>query len=175
MFGNKEIGVITFSYNSDELFNDVGILSAYMAKSINLAAVDEFSVSDDEKDLYNVCVKQALPNIYEAMLKISTGVEDAFNDSAKVLKNETDGLFRKAGTYVELSIEDNDAYNKNVLSIVEATLSTCLKYGILTEFYSIRLNADLYALAKEKFNNSLYQLKQRLFQLKKKTISSQLD
>ena len=72
---------ITFSYKNEEMFNDVSLLSAYMTK--NLAGdkgsmMDEFTITDDEKDVYEVCVKQALPSIYESMLKISFGVTDAF-------------------------------------------------------------------------------------------------
>jgi hypothetical protein len=66
-------GKITFSYNSDELFNDVGILSAYMTKNIITDkgdALDEFAISDDEREVFEVCVKQTLPNIYETLMKM---------------------------------------------------------------------------------------------------------
>ena len=80
MFGNKKEGVITFYYESNDLFNDVGILSAYLAKNIMAeSAVDKYSITDDEKELYEACLKQAVPNIYEAMLKMTSGVENAFD------------------------------------------------------------------------------------------------
>lgn len=178
MFGNKETGNITFYYDSDKLFNDVSLMSAYMTK--NLASdrgslMDEFNISDDEKDIYKVCVRQTLPNIYEAMLKITSGVENAFEDEAIVATEETSGLKRGVGTYIEFTMQDNDAYNDNVLNLIDATLLNCIKYGVLSEFYSICVNVDLQRTAQDKFTTSLFQLKQRLFQLKKKTISSQLS
>lgn len=210
MFG-KETGKITFYYNSEKLFNDVSLMSAYMTKNLKSeagSAMDEFSISDDERDIYDVCVRQALPNIYETMMKITSGDGNAFDDAfvvnlgdeRKTTENkdddgtvvsvtENDEKFengvdvnakentfgRFAGKYVEFTMVNNDAYNKNVLNLVDATLLNCLKHGILAEFYSICVNAELYRIAQDKFTTSLFQLKQRLFQLKKKVVSSQLS
>lgn len=178
MFGNKETGNITFYYDSEKLFNDVSLMSAYMTK--NLASekgslMDEFNISDDEQDIYKVCVRQTLPNIYETMMKITSGVDNAFDDEVVVAGSESDGLKRTAGTYIEFTMQDNEAYNENVLNLVDATLLNCLKYGVLAEFYSICVNGDLHRIAQDKFTTSLFQLKQRLFQLKKKVVSSQLS
>lgn len=178
MFGNKETGNITFYYNSDKLFNDVSLMSAYMTKNLaneNGSLMDEFSISDDEQDIYKVCVRQTLPNIYETMMKITSGVDNAFEDEVVVSATETDSLNREAGTYIEFTMQDNEAYNDNVLNLVDATLLNCLKYGVLAEFYAICVNGDLYRIAQDKFTTSLFQLKQRLFQLKKKVVSSQLS
>ena len=178
MFGNKTTGNITFYYDSDKLFNDVSLMSAYMTKNLKNeagSAMDEYSISDDEKDIYGVCVRQTLPNIYETMMKITSDDGTAFSDDVKVGDNDETGLGRNAGTYIEFNIMDNDAYNDNVLSLVDATLLNCLKHGILAEFYSICVNGDLYRIAQDKFTTSLFQLKQRLFQLKKKSVSSQLS
>lgn len=177
MFGKNQ-GIITFYYDSDKLFNDVSLMSAYMTKNLKSetgSMMDEFSISDDEKDVYKVCVRQTLPNIYETMIKITSGVVDAFDDDATVSDKESTGLGREAGTYIEFTIQDNEAYNDNVLNLVDATLLNCLKHGILAEFYSICVNGDLFRIAQDKFTTSLFQLKQRLFQLKKKAVSSQLS
>lgn len=178
MFGNKETGKITFYYNSEVLFSDVSLMSAYMTKNLaneSGSLMDEFNISDDEKDIYKVCIRQTLPNIYETMMKITSGIDNAFEDEVTVSTQESDGLKRSAGTYIELTMQDNEAYNSNVLSLVDATLLNCLKYGVLAEFYSICVNADLYRLANDKFTANLFQLKKRLFQLKKKSVSSQLS
>lgn len=171
MVGYKNYGEITFYYDSDRLFDEIGLLSAYMVK--NLPAenrLDEFSISDDEKDVYDVCVKQALPNIYETLVKLSSGIQNAFNPKAE----EPGCECRHAGTYIELTIRDNSAYNENVLGLVDTTIEDCLKYGILTEFYSININPDLLKLAKSKFSDCLLLLNQRLFQLKKKAVSAHI-
>ena len=153
-------------------------MSAYMTKNLKTevgSVMDEFNISDDERDIYDVCVRQALPNIYETMMKITSGVDNAFSDEIELTTDETDGLKRAKGKYIEFNIQNNDAYNSNVLNLVDATLLNCLKYGILAEFYSICVNVDLHRIAQDKFTTSLFQLKQRLFQLKKKVVSSQLS
>lgn len=178
MFGNKETGKITFYYDSEKLFNDVSLMSAYMTKNLTSESgslMDEYNISDDEKDIYGVCVRQTLPNIYETMMKITSGVDNAFDDEVIVSTPESDGLKRSAGKYIEFNMVDNDAYNENVLNLVDATLLNCLKYGVLAEFYAICVNGDLHRLAQDKLTTSLFQLKQRLFQLKKKVVSSQLS
>ena len=174
MFGNKKDGEITFYYNSDSLFNDVSILSAYMTKNIaseSASVIDELVITDDEKEVYEVCVKQSLPNIWETLMKMSSGVSDAFS-FVVIPSNEETGLKRPAGSYVEFTILDNKAYNNNVLELVNATLYDCIKYGVLTEFYSINTHAGLQGLSQSKFANSMLLLNQRLFQLKKKCVPS---
>ena len=175
MFTNKS-EKITFSYNASDVFNDICLMSAYMAKSLSndAAAIDEFSITEDERELYNVCVKQALPNIYEVMVKMSMGIDNAFSSDVKVEDKGNDPLNREVGTYIELNVANNNAYNSNALSIVDSTINDCIKYGVLAEFYTMNINIELQKIAQSKLNNSLSQLKNRLFQLKKKTMSSLL-
>lgn len=173
MVGNKSEGTITFSYDIKELFNDVSLLSAYMTKNIMVgenSALDQFCITDDEEDVFKVCLKQALPNIYDAFLKISTGLEEAFTDNAVVSTKESTGLKRNTGTYVEFNIKDNKAYNKSLLSIVDTTLRDCINYGTLVEFYSVCVNDGLMSLANAKYTQNIVKLNQRLFQLKKKPV-----
>ena len=173
MKGNKKEGEITFYYDSKKLFNDVSLLSAYMVKNLAKetgSMLDEFAISEDEKNVYDVCVEQALPNIWEILLKVSNYVEDAFG-IVEVKVKENSGLKRDVGTYVEFNIQNNGSYNENVLALVDSTLGECVKYGVLSEFYSINVNADLHKIARAKFSNGLNQLNSRLFQLKKKPIS----
>ena len=166
MVNHTKRGEITFSYENDSLFNDVSLLSAYMAKNIVSEAgsmLDEFCITEDEREIYNECLKQSLPNVYEAVMRIASCSDGAFSDGTG--ENETT---------VKMSLIDNSAYNHNVLTLIDSTLHNCIKYGVLVEFYSICINDGLYRIAKEKFDTNLFQLKQRLFQLKKKSVSSQL-
>lgn len=178
MVGNKDKGKLTFYYKDEELFNDVSMLSAYMAKSVVSDAgnvLDDFAITEDERDVYELCVKQTLPNIYEVLVKMCTGVENAFNDNVVIENDETTGLKRTKGKYIELTINDNGAYNKNVLPLVNATINDCLTYGVLVAFYSTIANGALLKLSQDKYSSSILLLNQRLFQLKKKLMSSVLD
>lgn len=155
----KSKGTITFSYTTADLFNDVGLVSAFMTKNLvneNGSVMDEFIITDDERELFDVCVKQTLPNIFDEMLKMTTCVKGYNND----------------GTTITFSVADNNAYNENALPLVEDTLFDCLKYGVLSEFYSICTNGALHAIVRGKYEEMLRLLNQRLYQLKKRSISS---
>lgn len=170
MYGYKGNGTITFYYDDSKMFNDVSLLSSFMAKSLSTpdaSVLDELSISVDERDVYTLCVKKALPNVYETMLKIASSATETFDDDDKVEETEPDGLIREPGTYIALTIHDNGCTNKNAIKLVDDTIETCLQYGILSEFYSISLNADLKSITQKKFAANLLQLQQRLFQLKK--------
>jgi hypothetical protein len=176
MFGNKTNGCLTFYYNSEELFNDVGILSAYMTKNLKNedgSLLDAFNITEDEREVYNVCVKQALPIIYENLVKLTSRIDDAFAEVV-VKESDADALNRTSGTYIEFNINDNGAYNKNVRTLINDTLYDCIKYGVLNEFYSICPNADLFRIANSKFAACLNNLNKRLFQLKKRSVASQI-
>ena len=174
MVGNKSKGTITFSYSSEELFNQAGILSSYMAKSLggDGAALDKFSITSDEQDIFNVCLKQSLTSVYNAIVKLTSGVNGALNDNVVVSADETSGLGRKQGTYVEITLKDNAAYNVNTLNIIEKTLKDCIVYGSLMSFYSVNINVDLYRISQTSFDTSMATLKKTLFHLSKKKTSS---
>lgn len=178
---------ILFYYPADDMFNEISLMSAFMTKNLSAdsSTVDDFSISDDERNLFDVCVRQTLPNIYETMLKITTPVEGAFDDAYVVTSttasggatttNDEYGADREDGTYIQICLLDNEAYNSNVLSLVDASLLNCVKHGILREFYSTCLNTDLYNISNNKFIEELTLLKKRLFQLKKKKAISSLS
>lgn len=181
---NPQPAKIVFLYNRDTLFNDVSLMSNYMSKNLSTkegnSLTDEYAISDDEKDLVEVSIRATLPDIYEAMTKITKAVVPAFDDN----KSEVAGTKGKdiggnnvtiaAGEYVEFYIMDNNGYNANVLTMVDASLYNALKQGVLKEFYSTVLQADFFKLCSERFLAELFKLKQRLFQLKKKTVVSNL-
>lgn len=154
----KDYGTISFVYDTDELFDAACLISSYITKSLiseQGGAADGFVMSDDERELFDVCVKKTVPNIFESMLKMTTA-ENSFSD------NNT----------IAFTIDDNNSYNENAVLLVDNTISECLKFGVLSEFYSICVNPDIQRISNEKYMESILLLNQRLFQLKKKPISS---
>ena len=73
------------------------------------------------------------------------------------------------------TILDNDAYNDNVLSVVDASLENCVKFGTLKEIYSTLPQPEFFNSCSNRFVGELFKLKQRLFQLKKKSVVSNLS
>lgn len=176
---------ILFYYNRDTLFDDVSLMSNFMAKNMTTQAgdslTDDYAISDDERDLFGVCVTACLPDIYEAMAKITNSIVPAFDDevtetgqtTGKDITGATVNV--TAGKYIEFYLLDNKAYNANVLTMVDSSLYNALKQGVLREFYSTVIQADFFKVCTERFIAELYKLKQRMFQLKKKTLASNIS
>ena len=161
-------GKIKFYYEKDTLFNDISLMSNYMCKNMTSkdgnSLTDEYAISDDERDLVDVSVRATLPDIYEAMVKITNSINSAFEDEDTV----------SGKTCVSFTIQDNEAYNGNVLTMVDASLYNCLKYGTLREVYSTITQTEFFNLCTARFLSELFKLKGRLFQLKKKSVVSSL-
>jgi len=188
----SEKNKILFYYNRDTLFNDVSLMSNYMAKNLSTkdgnALTDDYAISDDERDLVQVAIRATLPDIYESMAKITNAVIPAFDDDVQEYGPDATTGQRKttgediqeneitipAGHYVEFTLLDNGAYNANVLTMVDASLYNCVKHGTLKEIYSTIVNPDFFKLCADRFVAELFKLKQRLFQLKKKSVVSNL-
>lgn len=177
---------IVFLYDRSILFNDVSLMSNYMVKNLATkdgnSLTDEYAISGDEEDIVDVSIRAALPDLYESLTKITTAVVPAFDDKHTYGSSTTIGkditstdVTVDAGSYVEFYILDNQAYNANVITMVDASLYNALKYGVLKEVYSSIVNTDLYNLCNARFIAELLKLKQRLFQLKKKSVESNLN
>jgi len=177
---------IVFFYNRDTLFNDVSLMSNYMAKNLATkdgnSLTDDYAISGDEQDIVDVSIRAALPDIYEAMTKITTAVIPAFDDKHNYASSTTVGkdiennnVTAAAGDYVEFYILDNQAYNANVITMVDASLYNCLKQGVLKEFYSTVLQPEFFKVCADRFVSELFKMKNRLFQLKKKSVVSNLN
>lgn len=166
---------IKFLYNRDTLFNEVSLMSNYMSKNLSTkdgnALTDDYAISDDEKDLVNVSIRATLPDIYESMAKITNAISPAFDDDV----TEAGSGSIEAGHYVEFVLQDNGAYNDNVLTVVDASLYNCIKHGTLKEIYSTIVNPEFFKICAERFVAELFKLKTRLFQLKKKSVVSNLS
>lgn len=152
-------GVIVFTYPKGTLFNNASLRSTYKARSL----VDQqgnytgeaYALSDDERDAFEVCVDNVVPDVYDVLMKMTSGVNGAF------------GL---DGVEVILKIQDNKAYNENVLKNVDISIQNALVYGVLREWYDLCAKPDFYAEYALKYQMMINSLRDRLFQLKKKLL-----
>ena len=152
---NQHPAQIKFFYNRDTIFNDVSLMSNYMSK--NLSSKDGNSL------------------IYESMAKITNAVSFAFDDSVtEAAGTDQRGTAYDAGEYVEFILQDNNSYNDNVLTMVDASIYNSIKLGTLKEVYSTLTQPEFFNTCANRFVGELYKLKQRLFQLKKKSVVTNL-
>ena len=176
---NQHPAQIKFFYNRKTVFNDVSLMSNYMAKNLATkdgnSLTDEYAISDDEEDLVKVCIRATLPDIYESMAKITNAVSFAFDDDVEeTAGTDQRGTAYEAGHYVEFLLQDNNSYNDNVLTLVDASIYNSIKHGTLKEVYSTLTQPEFFNTCANRFVGELYKLKQRLFQLKKKSVVTNL-
>lgn len=150
---------IVFTYTRETLFNNASLRSNYKARNLTDGAGnyigDAYALSDDERDAFAVCVDNVVADVYDTVLKMTSGVDDAFRADA-------DNICFK--------IRDNRGYNENVLKNVDTSVVNALVDGILKEWYDLCANASFQAEYQAKYNLSLNLLRNRLFQLKKKVV-----
>lgn len=160
---NKEI---VFSYPVDGIFESASRVSAYNSKNIRdnqgNSLLAEYAISDDEKDVFVQGLHSILPEIYEKILKITDRVDtDSFGIVAVSGKDN-----------IQFKIKDNESYNGNVLSLVDASFLECIIEGSLKAWYKNCAQGDLFAMYTKSFADNLEKLFNRMFQLKiKKTVN----
>ena len=128
-----------FYYELDTLFDKASILSMYKADSID--GMDKFSLSEKERDFFNVKLKNGAGKVFEKISRLSQGISDAFQyneslDTYSSIDTEYDNCIIYVAalpTYWDDNITKKLDYN-----IEEALISY-----ILQEWYKIRsMNND---------------------------------
>lgn len=88
MFTKLISGEITFFYTHASLFDDVQHLSAFMCKNIvdkeggDLS--ERFAITDDEKGMFDICLREALPSIYGTVKVLTHALSQAFDDGGSL-------------------------------------------------------------------------------------------
>ena len=152
---------IKFNYDIDTLFISCCQKSAYISRHISTedVVIDDVTLTKDDKDVFVAALDPILSNIHDRLLKLSSGINNAYTND---------------GTTISFTIQDNGAYNNNVLSIVDTTIYNCMEIGSIMSWYQI---CGIRAVDQEysaKYIASLQELSRRIFQLKKKSIKSTL-
>lgn len=152
---------ITFEYGVADLFNNVSLKTSYKSRMVSDDGriVDDLTMLDDDQDAFRANILKILADIYERIVKLTSSVTDAYALS---------------DTAVTIKLQNNDAYNENVLDIVDASIYECLETGSMKEWYSICGKADFEQEYTNKYITALRLLSNRMFQLKKKTIKNTL-
>lgn len=158
---DTENNVILFQYALDDLFNNVSLKSSYKARVVSDdgRVADDMSMLDDDKDAFKANIMKLLADIYERIVKLTSSVENAYTVDQ---------------TNIIVKMQNNDAFNPNVLDIVDASIYDCLETGSLKEWYSVCGKMDYEQEYGVKYNAALSLLSNRMFQLKKKSIKNTL-
>lgn len=166
--GSEQPAKIRYYYETDSIFNKLNLRTHYRAKMVKdgkgEVQLDDIAISQDERDMVNEMLEQAIYELGTYMFKIAQGVSNSifFNTTlSDVLAKESSGF----------EMIDNAAYNENLLPVIDKKIETCLIFYCLREWYgSVAMPDDI------KSNTFLYKehldkLNQLTFQMRKKTMS----
>lgn len=155
------LDIIKFSYAADDLFNIVSLKTMYRAKNIKddkgESKVDDFGISEAERDIFNVNLETAANLVFRTVLKMTKGVSHAI-----IINTSAD---------VELGIRDNAAYNENVLDYVDNLIKDTIVYKIMSEWYKTCGLDQEYTKLENNYLTNNQLLINGLFELRKPLIS----
>lgn len=153
--GAEQPAMIIFTQLKDKLFDIVSMRSTFMTKTMKNEKGEligeEYAISADEKNAFEVILRVVLSEVFEAFKKHTDGITSSYQITA---------------TEINIKINDHAAYNKNDLDLVDMAIEDAIVDGCLQGWFALRAQADLSAFTASKFANSQELLKRRMFTLK---------
>ena len=173
-------GQIIFYFPHKLLFENVQHQSAFMCKNIVSKEGEDlserFAITDDEKPMFELCVDETMPDVFDVMKPLTSGIADAWYGAitgADFIQLNTKLVdltgIENAEKYVVIRINDHEAYNPNTVKLVDSALRSSVEQGVLSTFYTRVTHPDITKLAASMFLGQLQALGQRILPLRKKT------
>lgn len=181
MYTKEVPGQIIFYYPHSALFDDVQHQSAFMCKNIVSKEGEDlserFSITDDEKPMFQLCLRETMPDIYDTMKALTHGIPDAVYDTitgADLKMLDYSHLAQldvdNHADYAVVRIQDNEAYNPNTVRVVDAALRSSIEQGVLSTFYTRVTHPEITKMAATMFVGQMQALASRIIPLRKKTV-----
>ena len=173
-------GQIIFYFPHKLLFENVQHQSAFMCKNIvskdGEDLSERFAITDDEKLMFELCVDETMPGVFDVMKPLTSGIADAWYGAitgADFIQLNTKLVdlteIENAEKYVVLRINDHEAYNPNTVKLVDSALRSSVEQGVLANFYMRVTHPELTKMAATMFAGQLQALSQRILPLRKKS------
>lgn len=173
-------GQIIFYYPHSTLFENVQHISAFMCKNIvskdGEDLMERFAITDDEEPMFQICLRDTLPSVYESLKVLTHGIDDAFNNGLtgaqlKALDSSLATLpVTDAEKYVVIRTVDHQAYNPNDVGLVDETLQSAIEQGTLADFYTKVPHDTLTKITAAQFTTQITVLARRIIGLRRKSI-----
>lgn len=172
---------IIFYYKKDDFFKHLSLRTLYRAKNIKSEAgealIDDYAMSEDEKDVFLLFMKQATYDAYDIVQKMTTGITTApivIDDTTSIItivpdgENTTEDILN---TY-SFKILDEAAFNENALYAVDSGIEKYIKCHVLADWYDlVGLDNEYIKWSTKKDVARIDLITKRLFQLRKPLIS----
>lgn len=165
---------IVFLFEKAGVFDDIRQLSTFMAKNAankeGQPLLEQYAISEDEEPMFNLCLRDCLPDVWGIMVKLTHGVDDPYGEVTFNSTTYGDLTVKTGVPYVKFAIVDNGAYNPNLLKIVDASIQSTMEQGVLEKWYTRIAQADLLKMANLGFASESSALARRLMQLLRKSV-----
>lgn len=180
MYTRKLKGQIIFYFLHSVLFDEVQHQSAFMCKNVTSKEGEDLSeryaITDDEKPMFELCLADTLPDIYDVVRPITHGIDGAWYDNitGAAIKNfDTTALadldVESDSQYVVVRVQDNEAYNPNTVHVVDSALRSTIESGVLAKFYLRVTHPELTKLSSAMYAGQSGSLASRIIPLRKKS------
>lgn len=174
-------GQIIFYYAHKDLFENVQHQSAFMCKNIASKEGEDlserFAITDDEAPTFALCLAETMPDVYDTMKPLTSGISDAWFDAITgqgIIQLDFDHLAQldveTDGKYALVRIQDNGAYNPNTVKVVDSALRSTIEQGVLANFYMRVTHPEITKMSATMFAGQNSALKERILPLRKKTV-----
>lgn len=164
----EEPAKIRFYYGTDDLFNSLSLRTHYRAKMIKDGAgksqLDDIALSQDEKDIFKELLKDGVNKLGAALFKIAQGVANSIffdSDLSATLAAKSSGF----------EILDKEAYNSNLLPVIDSDIRNALRYYCLREWYGVVGSSEDVKTQDILFVGAQEDMINHTFQLRKPTMS----
>ena len=155
---------IMFHYTTSSLFNECKLLTSYRARTIMDQAGkndwDEFTLTEGEEDFFDNCMDYVVAEIFAELAKIAVGISDSvFIDEGSV--NPESGF----------SIADNEAYDANLLDIIEKRIRKCFVLYVIKEWWGHTALDNIWQQHEAQYNLAVREMKKKAWTLIKPLMS----
>ena len=150
---------IKFSETTVSLLNEVKQLSAYRARNMKnekgMNDFDKFALTEGESDFFDTQLRYAVPAVFLPLSKIAKGITNSV-----FIDYDT-----SAGAECGFSLVDYQAYDANVLTIMDAKIRKCYVLWILREWFFFSGLVETSNAFDLMYREALNELKDKAFDL----------
>ena len=150
---------IRFYEQIDNLFAEVKLLTSYRSRTIKdesgKSDFDEYAMTDSEEDFFLNALKYVVPETFGELAKIATGVQNS-------VFFETDS---STTDVVGFSLIDYEAYDNNILSVIDKRLRKCYIYYVIKEWWAHTAFDEIYQRYELLYREALREMKKKAWTL----------
>jgi len=158
---DSAIDTIKFYETTLSLFNEVKQRTAYRSKDLRgqdgKSQFDSYAMMDDDEDLFDTIVDYAVPIVFSELARIAKGITNSVFVDEEITALIGDGS--------GFSLVDYDAYDDNILTVIDKRIRECYVFYILQQWWGMRGLEDERAKAENQYIRALVAMKEAAWSL----------